>query len=54
MLGANIGTTLIVQILSFDVAAIAPGLILIGVVAFRRANQPRTRDLGRALHSAWA
>ena len=47
MLGANIGTTLIVQILSFDVAAIAPGLILIGVVAFRRANQPRTRDLGR-------
>lgn len=47
MLGANIGTTLIVQVLSFDVAAISPGLVVLGVVAFRRANQPRTRDLGR-------
>ena len=47
MLGANVGTTLIVQVLSFDVAAIAPGLILIGVIAFRRTDQGRTRDLGR-------
>ena len=47
MLGANVGTTLIVQILSFDVAAVSPALILIGVLLFRRAGAPRTRDLGR-------
>lgn len=48
MLGANIGTTLIVQVLSFDVARVAPVLVLIGVILFRRGADPRTRDLGRA------
>ena len=38
MLGANVGTTLIVQVLSFDVAEIAPALILIGLLMFRRAS----------------
>ena len=47
MLGANIGTTLIVQVLSFDLRAVTPALILIGVMAFRRGQQTRTRDLGR-------
>ena len=47
MLGANVGTTLIVQALSFDVAEIAPALVLIGVILFRRATAA-TRDLGRA------
>ncbi|HEV8019516.1 MAG TPA: Na/Pi cotransporter family protein [Steroidobacteraceae bacterium] len=47
MLGANVGTTLIVQILSFDVSAVAPVLFLIGVIAFKRGGQTRTRDLGR-------
>src|ERR1700761_5765397 len=47
MLGANVGTTLIVQVLSFNVSAVAPLLILIGVVAFKRGGQTRTRDLGR-------
>jgi phosphate:Na+ symporter len=47
MLGANVGTTLIVQVLSFDVAAVSPALILLGVVLFRRAGATRTRDLGR-------
>jgi phosphate:Na+ symporter len=47
MLGANVGTTLIVQVLSFDVAAVSPALILLGVVLFRRASATRTRDLGR-------
>ncbi|HJU16156.1 MAG TPA: Na/Pi cotransporter family protein [Stellaceae bacterium] len=47
MLGANVGTTLIVQVLSFDVARWSPLLILIGVVAFRRGGASRTRDLGR-------
>jgi phosphate:Na+ symporter len=47
MLGANVGTTLIVQLLSFNASAAAPILILIGVVAFKRSEKPRTRDLGR-------
>jgi phosphate:Na+ symporter len=46
MLGANVGTTLIVQALSFDVAEIAPVLVLIGVLMFRRGTTS-TRDLGR-------
>ena len=36
MLGANVGTTLIVQVLSFNVVAFSPALILIGVFLFRR------------------
>ena len=47
MLGANLGTTLIVQLLSFDVAGVASLGILVGVMMFRRGEQSRTRDLGR-------
>jgi phosphate:Na+ symporter len=47
MLGANVGTTLIVQVLSFNVSAVAPILFLVGVTAFKRGGQTRTRDLGR-------
>jgi len=47
MLGANIGTTLIVQALSFDVAAASPVLILVGVLMFRRGANSQTHDLGR-------
>ena len=46
MLGANVGTTLIVQALSFVVAQLWPLLLLVGVVAFR-AGSTRARDLGR-------
>ena len=42
MLGANVGTTLIVQALSFDVAEVAPALILLGVILFRRGTAART------------
>ena len=35
MLGANVGTTLIVQVLSFNVAKVAPILFILGLVAFR-------------------
>src|ERR1700759_883022 len=48
MLGANVGTTLIVQLLSFDVAEVAPALLLIGVLMFRRASAA-PRDFGRVL-----
>jgi len=47
MLGANVGTALIVQVLSFDVSALAPLFLVAGVVAFRRGGRTRTRDLGR-------
>jgi phosphate:Na+ symporter len=47
MLGANVGTTLIVQALSFDVTAVAPLLFVVGVIAFKRGSRTRTRDLGR-------
>jgi phosphate:Na+ symporter len=47
MLGANVGTTLIVQVLSFNVAAAAPVLFVVGLVAFRFATQSRTRNVGR-------
>ena len=47
MLGANVGTTLIVQVLSFDVSKVSFLLILIGVFMFRRSVVTRTRDLGR-------
>jgi Na+/phosphate symporter len=46
-LRANVGTTLIVQILSFDIARVAPLFVLIGVILFRRGSASRTHDLGR-------
>ena len=47
MLGANVGTTLIVQALSFNVSSISFVLILLGVLMFRQSSVTRTRDLGR-------
>jgi phosphate:Na+ symporter len=47
MLGANIGTTLIVQVLSFNVSAAAPALFVIGLVAFNRGRRTWIRDVGR-------
>jgi phosphate:Na+ symporter len=47
MLGANVGTALIVQILSVETGWLSPLLILVGVVAFRNAARTQTRDLGR-------
>jgi len=47
MLGANVGTTLIVQLLSFDISAAAPVLFVIGLVTFRVGGSSLTRALGR-------
>ena len=49
MLGANVGTTLIVQVLSFDVSLVFPVLIVAGVMMFRRAAGTKVRDAGRIL-----
>jgi phosphate:Na+ symporter len=48
MLGANVGSTLVVQALSFDIAALAPVLVLGGVLLFRYAREAR-HDFGRVL-----
>jgi phosphate:Na+ symporter len=47
MLGANVGTTLIVQVMSFNIAAVAPILFIIGLVAFRSGPRSRIKDIGR-------
>ena len=47
MLGANVGTTLIVQVLSFNIAAVAPVLFVIGLVAFRSGARSWIKDVGR-------
>jgi phosphate:Na+ symporter len=47
MLGANIGTTLTVQVFSFDVSAAAPVLLGIGVILFKNSMRTKMRDLGR-------
>jgi phosphate:Na+ symporter len=47
MLGANVGTALVAQVLSFDVTLIAPVLILAGFLAFRSPHS-RRRQWGRA------
>ena len=47
MLCANVGTTLIVQALSFNIAAVAPVLFVLGLVAFRSGPRSRIKDIGR-------
>ncbi len=47
MLGANVGTALLTQLLSFNIAMIGPPLVLAGVLAFRWAGNSRTKNLGR-------
>src|SRR5439155_10220057 len=49
MLGANLGTTLIVQVLSFDVGRVAPLFVLVGLILFRKGQQSLPRDLGRVM-----
>ena len=49
MLGANVGTALIVQVLAFDVAIVSPILVLGGFLMFRRSQNALVHDLGRAL-----
>jgi phosphate:Na+ symporter len=47
MLGANVGTTLIVQLLSFDIAAAAPVLFVVGLITFRAGGSSLTKAIGR-------
>jgi phosphate:Na+ symporter len=47
MLGANVGTTLIVQLLSFDISAFAPVLFVLGLITFRAGGNSLAKALGR-------
>ncbi len=47
LLGADVGTTIVAQILTFDLSALSPMLIAIGVAMFTYSDGGRTRDLGR-------
>lgn len=47
MLGANVGTTLVTQVLSFDAGVVGPPLVLLGVMAFRSFDDDRLRNAGR-------
>jgi phosphate:Na+ symporter len=49
MLGADVGSTLVVQVLSFGLHWMSPALILIGVVAFLATESGIARHVGRAL-----
>lgn len=49
LLGADVGTTIVAQILTFDLSALSPLLIAIGVAMFTYSNGGRTRDIGRLL-----
>jgi phosphate:Na+ symporter len=47
MLGANVGTALLTQILSFNVTLVGPPLVLAGVLTFRWSRGSRAKNLGR-------
>ena len=47
MLGADIGTTLVAQVLTFDLSVLSPVLIAVGVAMFTYSPGGRTRDVGR-------
>ncbi|MGE7955031.1 Na/Pi cotransporter family protein [Pseudomonas sp. NPDC089530] len=49
MLGANIGSTLVVQLLSVDVSLLAPLVLLAGFIVFRLRDDSRFESLGCAL-----
>jgi phosphate:Na+ symporter len=47
MLGANVGTTLTAQVLSFDLTWVSPLMIAAGVIAFLSSENDKVRHLGR-------
>lgn len=49
MLGANVGTTFIVQLLAVDVSVLPPVLIVVGLILFRGAKRNPRREGAQAL-----
>lgn len=48
ILGADVGTTIVVQVLSFDLTWLSPMLIGAGVIAFLSSEKSKRRSLARA------
>ncbi|MET4805162.1 Na/Pi cotransporter family protein [Limibacillus sp. MBR-115] len=48
MLGADVGSTLVAQVFSFDLKSLSPLLIVAGVTAFLSSERALIRQLGRA------
>lgn len=48
VLGADLGSTLVVQVLSFDIGWLSPILIAGGTISFMTSEKPLRRHLGRA------
>lgn len=49
MLGADVGSTLVVQVLSLDVSWLSPLFLLVGVVGFLSTEDSKRRNLSRIL-----
>lgn len=49
MLGADVGSTVVVQVLAFDISWISPLFLFVGVVAFLSSDDSRRRALARVL-----
>ncbi|WP_373086502.1 Na/Pi cotransporter family protein [Sneathiella sp.] len=47
MLGADVGTTIVAQVLSFDFSFLAPVLLFVGFVRHSTASTTRAKNLGR-------
>ena len=47
MLGANVGTALLTQVLTFNMALVGPPLVLAGVLLFRWVGDGRVKNVGR-------
>lgn len=47
MLGADVGSTLVVQVLSFDVSWMSPAFLFIGVTAFLSSENSRRKSIAR-------
>lgn len=48
MLGADVATTLVAQLLSLDLSFLAPLLILLGVLIYKMSNETTRRQVGRS------
>lgn len=49
ILGADVGTTLVAQILTFDLSALSPTLVALGVGLFSYAKGGRGKEIGRLM-----
>lgn len=49
MLGADVGSTLVVQVLAFDLHWLAPALLIVGVVVFLSSERRLVRQFGRVV-----